>query len=398
VYVRTLLAIMILVLPLVSSAYSQSADLDSTLKKAQKSLDTKETENDPKQSSGLSDSGYKVYENLTYGVKVKYPVDWTPRHNVLDRISSPEILFDVAFFSLPENEIDTTSVSIHIEKLEPSSTTLQKYKARILANLKNSYPDIKEIITSKETIAGKPGYRMEYLINMVDHWEKSIDLESVSNGTLYEVSVLGKPEHIKKYSENIKKMIDSVEFMQPQVNFEQVFKGQVSNIKEQSSQPNRYVNQKCGVSIMLPKAWAATPSDFVSKDQSKTLADFQSADDDIFSLSIAIDKYGYYTLSPLDLSSNLRDFATLNPDSNIIESTIMQIGGFPSYKTVYSDGLPGRADRFYTFDTLIVAYDREYRFVFEAADKAEFDKYRSTVEIMAKSIRITQPNFEGIDC
>jgi GH15 family glucan-1,4-alpha-glucosidase len=65
---------------------------------------------------------------------------------------------------------------------------------------------------------------------------------------------------------------------------------------------------------------------------------------------------------------------------------------------VYSDGLPGRTDRFYTFDTLIVAYDREYRFVFEAADKAEFDKYRSTVESMAKSIRITQPNFEGINC
>jgi hypothetical protein len=213
VSIGALLAILVLILPLVSSIYGQSSDLDTALEEAQKSLDTKKTENarnNPITQSEETDSlasDFKVYENLTYGVKVKYPVDWIPRHNVLDRKSSPEIVFDVLFSPPFENVIDSTSVSITIERLEPATTTLEKYKDRILGNLKNGYPDIKDITTSKDTFAGKSAYKIENMINMIDHWEKSIDLYSVENGTLYGVSALGKPEHIKKYSEDIKQMI-----------------------------------------------------------------------------------------------------------------------------------------------------------------------------------------------
>ena len=43
-------------------------------------------------------------------------------------------------------------------------------------------------------------------------------------------------------------------------------------------------------------------------------------------------------------------------------------------------------------------FDREYRLAYEAADKVKFDKYQSTIENMAQTIKISEPKFEGINC
>lgn len=191
-------------------------------------------------------------------------------------------------------------------------------------------------------------------------------------------------------------MIGSIELKQPtpQQNFQPVTEVEHSGTKQVG---NRYFNEKCGVSIELPKGWTAIESDFVFEDKSKTLADFQSQDEDIFSLYIAIQDFGTSSMTPTGISESLREFASLSPDSNIIESDIGQINGFPSYKIVYTDGVPGKYE-FHTLEILITAYDREYRLIFEAADKLEFDKYRSKVEEMAKTIKINEPRFDGISC
>lgn len=312
---------------------------------------------------------------------------------MLDRISSPETVFDVAFFSP-----DSVSLSISIDRLNPVTTSLEKYKDTVAKNLKGSYPDVKGVSFTNDFLAGKIVYRIESLTKMIDHWEKSVDLDAVENGTLYEVSLLGKAEDIKKYSVDIKNMLGSVEFNRPTVNLQQIYETQFSGVKQPSTRPNVYYNEKCGVAATLPKGWLVIPSDRIYKG-GKTLADFQSADDDIFSLYLAIENIGYHSMSPADISDALREYATLGSDSIIIDSETGQIDGFPSYKIIHSEGSPGTSEYvFYTLDTLIIAYDREYRFVFEAADKAEFDKYRSAVENMAKTISIKEPNFEGINC
>jgi len=191
-------------------------------------------------------------------------------------------------------------------------------------------------------------------------------------------------------------MIGSIELKQPtpQQNFQPVTEVEHSGTKQVG---NRYFNEKCGVSIELPKGWTAIESDFVFEDKSKTLADFQSQDEDIFSLYIAIQDFGTSSMTPTGIFESLREFASLSPDSNIIESDIGQINGFPSYKIVYTGGVPGKYE-FHTLEILITAYDREYRLIFEAADKLEFDKYRSKVEEMAKTIKINEPRFDGISC
>ena len=95
-----------------------------------------------------------------------------------------------------------------------------------------------------------------------------------------------------------------------------------------------------------------------------------------------------------EISDFLRDYATSWPDSTVIESKITEINGFPTHKIAYTGGLWGGGGLSY----LIIAYDRGYELTFEAFDKQEYDKYSSSVDEMAESIKISEPNFEGINC
>jgi hypothetical protein len=166
---------------------------------------------------------------------------------------------------------------------------------------------------------------------------------------------------------------------------------------------NTYTNEKCGVSIKYPEDWTVEESDFVFKDQSKELAEFSPEDDPLlYGVSIQIQNFGLAKKSMGEISEFQRDFATAYPDSTIIHSGITEINGFPTHKIVYSEGLMGEyefeEEEARTMTYLIIAYDREYELTFQANDKEEFDKYSSTVEEMANSIKITKPNFEGVKC
>ena len=165
---------------------------------------------------------------------------------------------------------------------------------------------------------------------------------------------------------------------------------------------NTYVNEKCGVSIQYPKDWVATESDYVFEDKSKTITDFQSEDDDILELSLAIEKLGLAKKSMAGISEWYKEYGVSSVESGIVSSGIIEINGFPTFEIIYYDGLAGeyefQDEKFHTMEVLIIAYDREYRLIYEAANKADFDKYSSLVDEMANSIKITKPNFEGIKC
>ncbi len=160
---------------------------------------------------------------------------------------------------------------------------------------------------------------------------------------------------------------------------------------------NSYVNEYCGVSIELPNGWTATESDFTYQDKSKTLAYIHSENDDVFQLEFALENYGIAKYSPKEIVTSERDYANLSPNAHILKSESGKINGFPSYKIAYSTGSPGEYE-FYMMDVLIVAYDREYRILYQAANKAEFDIYGSKIEDMAKTIKIIKSEYEGINC
>jgi len=162
-------------------------------------------------SLGEPESGYKYYKNEMYGVEIQYPEDWQYKIVPRDIEISPETVFEVGFYSPFESKANSgASVFLSIDETKPS-TTLEQYKDRVLKHLKESgKPDIKDIAVSKTTLSGEPAYRIEDTMNFGDHWEKSIDIDLVKNGKLYEVSAMGKPEEIDNYLNEIDIMFNSV--------------------------------------------------------------------------------------------------------------------------------------------------------------------------------------------
>ena len=82
-----------------------------------------------------------------------------------------------------------------------------------MKNLKDAGEDTaKDITVTATTMNGEPAYRLEHMSWMLDHWDKSIDIYSIKNGKLYDISALATPEGMDKYAEQIKKMFESVKF------------------------------------------------------------------------------------------------------------------------------------------------------------------------------------------
>jgi hypothetical protein len=204
-------------LPYSKTTQSFTTEEEAILNKAQKSLNAhKLQENSSQIESGkVTDSSipadYKKYENTTYGVGVKYPKDWRYQGTSHDK-NYPDKIFQVYFFS-PTVNSQLVLLSISIEKLSPQ-TSLEKYKNRILGNMKDN-PDTKDITVSKDTLAAQPAYRIEDMSFFTDHWEKGISIYSVIKGKFYEVDVLAEPEQVQEHSEDIQSMIKSVQFEEP---------------------------------------------------------------------------------------------------------------------------------------------------------------------------------------
>lgn len=195
------------------SVFAQPDDLGSILEKAQESLSSQQS--DENNGPSLLENNYKTCENVDYNVKLQYPEDWNFRETGYDEII-PDRVFNVRFNSPEEAEAGIVLFSVSIENLDPSSTTLNQYKDRITQNVKANL-DARDMTVSDTTLDGKPAYRLEYISRIVNTESKSIDVTSVNNGRLQEVSAFGDQSTLDNYSEEIANMIQSVRFGEPKI-------------------------------------------------------------------------------------------------------------------------------------------------------------------------------------
>lgn len=80
----------------------------------------------------------------------------------------------------------------------------------------------------------------------------------------------------------------------------------------------------------------------------------------------------------------------------IESSQTTSVAGYPAQKIVYTE----HGDNF-TFKKMeidILAFDREYKVIYDTAGEKFFDRNLSTLEKMINTLKISQPTFEGITC
>ena len=158
-----------------------------------------------------------------------------------------------------------------------------------------------------------------------------------------------------------------------------------------------YTNEKCGVSIQYPEDWQVENDDYKSEGLRSFVTISPDSDDVLDDFSIRIWDISDYREKTIEYVSEIfTPESTEGIINNVIQNNIIEVGGFPAQKLAYSEEFEGYIT--YSMEINILAYDKIYQIYLAADDQDKFDKYLPLVDQIATNIKITKPNFEGINC
>ncbi|MGH9982211.1 MAG: hypothetical protein ACRD6U_11745 [Nitrososphaeraceae archaeon] len=159
-----------------------------------------------------------------------------------------------------------------------------------------------------------------------------------------------------------------------------------------------YTNEQCGVSIQYNEDWQVENDDYKSERLRSFVTIFPDPDDIFNLIYMNIWDISNYREKTIEYLSEI--FAPLESGDEIkidvMQNNIIEVGGFSAQKLVYNEEFHGY--KTYFMDINILAYDKVYQIELETEDQEKFDKYAPFVEEIANSIKISKPNFEGINC
>jgi hypothetical protein len=162
-----------------------------------------------------------------------------------------------------------------------------------------------------------------------------------------------------------------------------------------------YINENCGISIDYPSDW---------KLEEKTLDDatrpvnyiveFQPNKDEGFTSIVGIELDDISHLSDRSLEGIITSEEhniTMGGIGIIESSETISVAGHDAQKIVYT--VPGENnDRFKKMEIDVLAFNREYKIIFDITSTDLYQKYIQTVEEMIMTIEIDEPTFEEIAC
>lgn len=152
-----------------------------------------------------SSEEFKTYENLLYGINIKYPSDWRYYEKNGPENFSPNRIFQVSFLS-PSYKVlsDMVFVWFNIEKIK-ESLSLDDRKNVLLNNLNNSSIDVKLQSTK---LSGMDAFMIDYTTKSVE-LQRNIGIEAIRDGLLYSLDFTAQPDTFEKNFDSIEKMIKS---------------------------------------------------------------------------------------------------------------------------------------------------------------------------------------------
>ena len=158
-----------------------------------------------------------------------------------------------------------------------------------------------------------------------------------------------------------------------------------------------YANEKCGVSIQYPEDWEVENDDYKGDGLRSFVTISPDSDEVLNQFSIKIWDISDFREKTIEYVSEIfTPESTEEIKNDVIQNNIIEVGGFPAQKLAYSEEFQGYIT--YSMGINILAYDKVYQIYLEADDQDIFDKYVPLVDEVANSIKISKPNFEGINC
>ena len=153
-----------------------------------------------------TNTSLSTYENLTYGITIKYPHNWSI-------IGSPGIENNdvdiVTFFSSNQNDIAT--VDVHQDKPENGNSDIGAYLSSIISLYKGVLHDFKVIgSNTNSSLAGNNAYKLIYTYTTNDNFRmKDMEIGTIIGNKAYYIVYDGKESLFDKYIPIVQNMLDS---------------------------------------------------------------------------------------------------------------------------------------------------------------------------------------------
>lgn len=158
------------------------------------------------ENSSYKPKNFLTYENSFYGVRIKYPQEWTKTEGAMGTV--------VMFLSPKQNDTDPfqENLNIIVQPL-PASTTLNVVTEETINQVKQLIQNATIIETTDTTLAGVPAYKLVYSGKMRDYTLKWMQIWAVKNNIMYSITYTAEIDSYSYYLDVIQKMIDSFEII-----------------------------------------------------------------------------------------------------------------------------------------------------------------------------------------
>jgi len=151
-----------------------------------------------------SEGGFFTYENVQYGVRIKYPDNWTKNENYVANSI-------VTFFPDP-NDTLKGSFSVSVLELE-ESMGMEWFKQAHIENLSLLLTDFNITYNASTTFAGFSGYTLIFTFRQGIYTFKQREIWAIENNMLYLLTYSVDQNFYPDYAGVVEQMVDSFEVL-----------------------------------------------------------------------------------------------------------------------------------------------------------------------------------------
>jgi hypothetical protein len=173
-----------------------------------------ELEEEQQQQQG----GWSPYQNVTYGVSILYPSNWTQQNNTAVVAEDDRFIVISEFFSPEETDGYFAYVTIAIDSM-PQTTSIESYRGQSI-DIYRQDPDFQEfqLLSSSVgnfTLAGMPAYNLEVTYTDPEFGpQRMLEVGRIFENRVYYIQYFADPPIYQKYLPIVERMIESFQITQ----------------------------------------------------------------------------------------------------------------------------------------------------------------------------------------
>jgi hypothetical protein len=161
---------------------------------------------------------WSPYQNVTYGVSMVYPSNWTQQNNTAVVAEDDRFIVISEFFSPEETDGYFAYVTIAIDRM-PQTTNIQSYRSQSI-DIYRQDPDFQEfqLLSSSVgnfTLAGMPAYNLEVTYTDPEFGpQRMLEVGRIFENRVYYIQYFADPPIYQKYLPIVERMIESFQITQ----------------------------------------------------------------------------------------------------------------------------------------------------------------------------------------